>query len=61
MREEIERFPAEKRQIRFEEPPELIFFDVDETEEEAEFISVDDLFRITEEAKKGSSRKTGVK
>lgn len=52
MREEIERFPAEKRQIRFEEPPELIFFDVDEEQEEADFISVDDLFRITEEEAK---------
>ncbi len=42
---EIERFPAEKRQVRLEEPPELIFFDVDGESEEADFIRVDDLFR----------------
>lgn len=41
---EFERFPVEKRRIRFEEPPEMIFFDVDEESEEAEFIRVDDLF-----------------
>ena len=41
---EIERFPVEKKQIRYEEPPELIFFDVDEDAEEADFIRVDDLF-----------------
>ncbi|MBQ4511466.1 MAG: hypothetical protein II969_00630 [Anaerolineaceae bacterium] len=40
----IEKFPVEKRQIRYEEPPELIFFDVDEDQEEADFIRVDDLF-----------------
>ena len=49
MRTDIERFPAEKRQIRFEEPPEMIFFDVDEEAEEAEFIRVDDLFRLDAE------------
>ncbi len=42
---EFERFPAEKQQIRFEDPPELIFFDVDEDSKEADFIRVDDLFR----------------
>ncbi len=42
---EFERFPVEKKQIRREEPPELIFFDVDEYSEEADFIRVDDLFR----------------
>ena len=41
----IEQFPAEKRHISFEEPPELIFFDADEYSEEADFIRVDDLFR----------------
>ena len=41
----IEQFPAEKKHISFEEPPELIFFDVDEYSEEADFIRVDDLFR----------------
>ncbi len=41
----IERFSAEKQQIRFEDPPELIFFDVDEDSNEADFIRVDDLFR----------------
>ena len=41
----IEQFPAEKKEIQSNEPPELIFFDVDEYSEEAEFIRVDDLFR----------------
>ena len=45
----IEQFPVEKKQIRFEEPPELIFFDVDEESEEAEFIRVDDLFAMEPE------------
>ena len=53
MRTDIERFPAEKRQIRIEEPPEMIFFDVDEEAEEAEFIRVDDLFRIQPEEVRG--------
>ena len=44
MDREFESFSAEKRQIRYEEPPELIFFDTDEDIEEAEFIRVDDLF-----------------
>lgn len=44
MKRGIEKFPVEKRQIRYEEPPELIFFDVDEEQEEADFIRVDDLF-----------------
>ena len=42
----IEKYPVEKRQIRAVEPPPLIFFDVDEDEEEAEFIRVDDLFKV---------------
>lgn len=42
---DFEQFPAMKKQIRQEEPPELIFFDVDEYSEEADFIRVDDLFR----------------
>ncbi len=42
---DFEQFPAEKRHISFEEPPELIFFDTDEYSEEADFIRVDDLFR----------------
>lgn len=42
---DIEQFPADKNQLPFSEPPELIFFDVDEYSEEAEFIRVDDLFR----------------
>ena len=44
MDREFEVFSVKKRQIRYEEPPELIFFDVDEDTEEAEFIRVDDLF-----------------
>lgn len=43
---EIEQFPVEKRQIKYEEPPELIFFDVDDEGEEADFIRVDDLFAM---------------
>ena len=43
---EFERFPIEKHSVRAEEPPELIFFDVDDVGEEAEFIRVDDLFRL---------------
>lgn len=42
--QDIEQFPVVKRQIRYEEPPDLIFFDVDEDTEEADFIRVDDLF-----------------
>ena len=48
MNEEFQQFPVEKRRIRYEDPPELIFFDVDEDSEEAELISVDDLFRLSE-------------
>ena len=44
MERDIEMFPVQKRQVRLEEPPELIFFDVDEDTDEAEFIRVDDLF-----------------
>ena len=44
MDRDFERFPVEKKQIRFEEPPEMFFFDVDEDVEEAAFIRVDDLF-----------------
>ncbi len=47
---EFEQFPVVKRQIRYEEPPEMIFFDVDEESEEAEFIRVDDLFTEEPEA-----------
>ena len=43
---EIEQFPVEKRQIRWTEPPELIFPDVDEDPDEADFIRVDDLFKM---------------
>ena len=46
--EEIEQFPVVKRRIKPEEPPQLIFFDVDEDAEEADFIRVDDLFRDSE-------------
>ena len=46
MDQEIEQFPAEKRRICYEEPPELIFFDVDGETEEADFIRVDDLFTM---------------
>lgn len=46
---EFEKFPVQKTQIRFEEPPALIFFDVDEDQEEAEFIRVDDLFAAESE------------
>ena len=49
----IEQFPAEKKELPSNEPPELIFFDTDGYPEEAEFIRVDDLFR--EEA--GSAEK----
>ena len=49
----IEQFPAEKKELQSNEPPELIFFDTDGYPEEAEFIRVDDLFR--EEA--GSAEK----
>lgn len=42
---DIEKFPVTKRQIRPADPPELIFFDVDEDADEADFIRVDDLFR----------------
>lgn len=42
---EIEEFPANKRQIFPEKKIDLIFFDVDEKQEEADFIRVDDLFR----------------
>ena len=42
----FERFPAEKQRIRAEDPAELIFFDVDDEGEEAEFIRVNDLFRL---------------
>ena len=42
---DFEQFPVRKKQIRQEEPPELIFFDTDEYSEEADFIRVDDLFR----------------
>ena len=41
----IEQFPVEKNQLRQEDSPELIFFDVDEYSEEADFIRVDDLFK----------------
>ena len=41
----IEQFPAEKKELPSNEPPELIFFDTDGYPEEAEFIRVDDLFR----------------
>lgn len=47
---DFEQFPAEKKQIRYEESPELIFFDVDEVSEEADFIRVDDLFAMDPEA-----------
>ena len=47
---EFERFPAERQRIRLEDPPELIFFDVDEDSEEADFIRVDDLFRGGDDA-----------
>lgn len=47
---DIEKFSIEKQSIRAEEPPELIFFDVDDVSEEADFIRVDDLFRMEEEA-----------
>ncbi len=47
---EIERFPIEKQSVGAEEPPQLIFFDVDDVSEEAEFIRVDDLFRMDGEA-----------
>ena len=43
---DIEKFPIEKKTVRAEEPPELIFFDVDDVSEEADFIRVDDLFRL---------------
>ncbi|MBR6088846.1 MAG: hypothetical protein IKP86_02860 [Anaerolineaceae bacterium] len=42
---DIEQFPEEKKQLHDNEPPELIFFDVDGVPEEADFIRVDDLFR----------------
>ena len=45
MDRDIEQFPVVKRRLRPEDPPELIFFDVDEDTDEAEFIRVDDLFR----------------
>lgn len=45
-----EQFPIEKQSVNAEEPPELIFFDVDDVSEEAEFIRVDDLFRQEGEA-----------
>ena len=51
--DESELFPVEKKEIRYDEPPELIFFDADGYPEEAEFSRVDDLFR--EEA--GSAEK----
>lgn len=44
MDRDFEKFPVEKKQIRCEEPPELIFIDVDEDQDEADFIRVDDLF-----------------
>lgn len=47
--QDIEQFPVVKRQIRYEEPPDLIFFDVDEDTEEADFIRVDDLFADEQE------------
>ena len=43
---EFERFPIEKQSVRADEPPDLIFFDVDDVSEEADFIRVDDLFRL---------------
>lgn len=43
---EFDKFPIEKQTVRAEEPPELIFFDVDDVSEEADFIRVDDLFRM---------------
>lgn len=57
MRDEFEKFPVEKRQIRLEDPPELIFFDVDEDEDEAEFIRVDDLFQLEQEDAPGLTGK----
>ena len=50
----IEKFPTEKKQITFDEPPEMIFFDLDEDPEyepgEAQFIRVDDLLQIPPES-----------
>ena len=43
---EFERFPIEKQSVRADEPPDLFFFDVDDVSEEADFIRVDDLFRL---------------
>ncbi len=40
----MKNFRSKKKQIPCEEPPELIFFDVDEDQDEADFIRVDDLF-----------------
>lgn len=50
MRDEFEQFPVEKKRIAYEEPPELIFFDTDDEQEEADFIRVDDLFALHPEA-----------
>lgn len=49
MNDEIEQFPAERKRFRFEDPPDLIFFDTDEEAEEADFIRVDDLFAAAPE------------
>ncbi len=50
MSDEIEKFPIKKTAIRYEAEPEMFFFSPDEEAEEAEFIRVDDLFRLGEEA-----------
>ena len=47
---EFDRFPIEKKSVQAEELPDLIFFDVDDVSEEADFIRVDDLFRLSGEA-----------
>ena len=51
----FERFPVEKQRIRSEDPAELIFFDVDDEGEEAEFIRVNDLFRLETDPGLGGS------
>lgn len=47
---DFEQIPIEEQSGGAEDLPELIFFDVDDEGEEAEFIRVDDLFRMEGEA-----------
>ena len=43
---DIEPFPAVKQRMKPDDLSDMIFFDVDEESEEADFIRVDDLFRL---------------